>query len=62
MQMLLFAMLIHAAHPAFEDREIAFNSIRGYVAACVLFLWVIERFMRRKFLANLAVKAAFIGL
>src|ERR1700683_5580503 len=52
MQVLLCAVLIHAAHSALEDREITLNRIRRYIAAGVFFVAVLDRFVRRKLLTD----------
>ena len=45
MQMLLCAVLIDAAHAAFENREITFNRVRRYVAARIFIGRMLDRFM-----------------
>jgi len=62
MQMLFFAMLIDAAHPALEDRKEPLNRIRVNVAAHIFAAPMNGRFVGRKFLADVAVKLAFIGV
>jgi hypothetical protein len=42
MRMLLFAVLINAAHAALEDREVAFDRVRVNVTANVFFGAVLD--------------------
>ena len=51
-QMLLGTVLIHAAHAAFENREIAFDCIGRHVAARIFLRGVIDGFVRGKLLAD----------
>ena len=60
-QMLLAAMLLHAAHPAFEDAESAFNGVRGDVAAHVFLVIVMHRAMLRKLTAYALIHPRFVG-
>lgn len=61
MQMLFFAMLIEAAHPVLEDRKEP-NRIGVNVATHIFAARMNGRFVGRKFLADVAVKLAFIGV
>lgn len=59
-QVLLPAVLINAAHAAFEDREKAFNRIGMNIAAHILNVRMHRGFVRRKFLAHANIVMAFV--
>ena len=60
MQVLLGAVLVDAVHTAFEDGEISLNRIRRHIAARILFVGVIDRFVRCKLPTDARIKPAFI--
>src|SRR5207237_9093908 len=59
--MLFTAMLVDAAHSAFEQRKEAFRSVHMGFAANVLTVAVLNALMVGKLDANFAVVSAFIG-
>src|ERR1700691_5355302 len=61
-QMFLRAVLIHAAHPALEDRKEAFDRIGMHVTAHVLAMRMRHGFMCGELPANADIEAAFVRL
>ena len=53
LQMLFSAVVVHAAHPAFEYAEKAFYGVRRRLAARIFAVAVIDRLMSGKRLAGL---------
>lgn len=60
-QVLFFAMLVGAAHAAFENRKIAFNSVGADRPARIFLCRVVDGFVARKFAAQFHIVSAFIG-
>ena len=62
-QMLLFAMLVHAAHPALEDREIAFNRCSLVTSPPRIFVVaVLDGFVCGELGADFRIERAFVGM
>lgn len=61
MQVLFLAVLVGAAHPAFEDGKVAFNRVRVDLAAHILAALVVHRFMLAHLL-EAQVVAALVGV
>ncbi len=61
-KVLLAAMLVNPAHPAFEDGEEALDGVSGHVAPRVLLLGAVDPLMGLKLLTGNAVVVGLIGV
>ena len=59
--MFFAAMLVHAMHPALEDRKEIFGGVSMHVAANVFLLFVVHSVMPRELAANFVIIGAFVG-
>ena len=61
-KVLLFAVLVHAAHTALKDTEEAFDRVSGYVATGIFLDGVAHSFVLRDLFAHAGIKAAFVRM
>jgi hypothetical protein len=62
MQVLFLAVLIDALHAALKDRILAFNRVRGDIAASIFLPAMIDRAMLGIFAANFLIVAGFVRM